>query len=187
MAHKAILELNGLAAVGGRLKVTYDLASTEAQGQTLGASAYRSGPLFYGDGNSANSAARQATPDADVFGPVGGYGQSSGMSTPIREAIARTSTFQKHHSMPHYNSPSSAYNTPGFSGYGTPPHLAAMGRRLSEPGMLQGLVNQADISARAKLGQGIGGVPRNPSQAIPEQNRVFPERILSGRLRMIDF
>jgi hypothetical protein len=57
-----------------------------------------------------------------------------------------------------------------------------MGRRLSEPGMLQGLASQADIRTRARLGQGLGGIPRNPSQAIPDENIVFPDRILSGKL-----
>jgi len=59
-----------------------------------------------------------------------------------------------------------------------------MGRRLSEPGMLQGLASQADIRTRARLGQGLGGIPRNPSQAIPDENIVFPDRILSGELPM---
>jgi hypothetical protein len=159
MAHKAILELNGLAAVGGRLKVTYD-TTQEVSSPTLGASAYRSGSFAIGN-SSLSSPSHQRYPESDVFGPVGGY---SGPSTPVSTAIARTSTFAKHQSFPIYNSPNSAYQSGPFSGHPTPPHLAAMGRRLSEAGMLQGLVNQADISARAKLGQGIGGIPRNPSQ-----------------------
>jgi hypothetical protein len=48
--------------------------------------------------------------------------------------------------------------------------------------MLQGLTSQADIRTRARLGQGLGGIPRNPSQAIPDENIVFPDRILSGKL-----
>jgi len=48
--------------------------------------------------------------------------------------------------------------------------------------MLQGLASQADIRTRARLGQGLGGVPRNPSQAIPDENIIFPDRILSGEL-----
>jgi hypothetical protein len=48
--------------------------------------------------------------------------------------------------------------------------------------MLQGLASQADIRTRARLGQGLGGIPRNPSQAIPDENIVFPDRILSGKL-----
>jgi hypothetical protein len=58
---------------------------------------------------------------------------------------------------------------------------------MSEPGMLQGLTGRADIAARTRVGQGIGGVPRNPAQAIPEINRIFPDRIISGKLSGILF
>lgn len=53
--------------------------------------------------------------------------------------------------------------------------------------MLQGLASQADIRTRARLGQGLGGVPRNPSQAIPDENIVFPDRILSGKLLLAKY
>ncbi|WVQ70183.1 uncharacterized protein L199_008408 [Kwoniella botswanensis] len=67
------------------------------------------------------------------------------------------------------------------SGYDTPAHLLALSRRLHEPGTVEGLINNADIEARARQGQGIGGHwNANDRKAIPAHNRVFPERILSG-------
>ncbi|ORY33730.1 RNA recognition motif 2-domain-containing protein [Naematelia encephala] len=67
------------------------------------------------------------------------------------------------------------------SQFRVPAHLTAMSRRITEPGALQGILDQVDISARAKRGQGIGGHWHpNDRQAIPERNRVFPERIVSG-------
>ena len=67
-----------------------------------------------------------------------------------------------------------------------PPHIAAMGRRISEPGTLESIMSKLDISVRTRMGQGIGG-PYYPhdKQAIPEGNRVFPERILLGVCRML--
>lgn len=67
------------------------------------------------------------------------------------------------------------------SDYETPPRILSLSRRLSEAGTVQGLVNRADIAARARQKQGLGGHwDFNDCKAIPEQNRVFPERIMAG-------
>lgn len=67
------------------------------------------------------------------------------------------------------------------SDYETPPRILSLSRRLSEAGTVQGLVNRADIAARARQKQGLGGHwDFNDRKAIPEQNRVFPERIMAG-------
>ena len=63
-----------------------------------------------------------------------------------------------------------------YEQYDVPPHLLAMGRRMTEPGALRSMVSKDDIPARTRQGDGLG----NYNQGIPEQNRVFPERILSG-------
>ncbi|KIR26853.1 hypothetical protein I307_05003 [Cryptococcus deuterogattii 99/473] len=66
------------------------------------------------------------------------------------------------------------------SDYETPPRILSLSRRLSEAGTVQGLVNRADIAARARQKQGLGGHwDSNDRKAIPEQNRVFPERIMA--------
>ncbi|ODO03398.1 hypothetical protein L198_02245 [Cryptococcus wingfieldii CBS 7118] len=68
-----------------------------------------------------------------------------------------------------------------FSGADTPPRMLSLSRRLSEAGTVQGLVNKADITARARQRQGLGGHwDANDRKSIPEQNRVFPERIVAG-------
>lgn len=60
------------------------------------------------------------------------------------------------------------------------PHQAqAIPRQITEPAALQGLLNQMDISARARQRQGWTAADR---QAIPEENRVHPERILHGKV-----
>ncbi|OWZ80203.1 hypothetical protein C365_01154 [Cryptococcus neoformans Bt85] len=67
------------------------------------------------------------------------------------------------------------------SDYETPPRILSLSRRLSEAGTVQGLVNRADMAARARQKQGLGGHwGANDRKAIPEQNRVFPERIMAG-------
>jgi len=156
--------------------VTYDLSPPGVADHTLGSSVYSPGAFNFAPERS-NRSASTSSQNADIFGPVGSS-QHSRSSVGVPRP-PRSTTFQKHHSFP----------TPGASNmynydpaYPTPPHLAAMGRRLAEPGMLEGLASQADISARARVGQGLGGVPRNPSQAIPAPNVVFPERIFSGKL-----
>lgn len=69
------------------------------------------------------------------------------------------------------------------SDYETPPRILSLSRRLSEAGTVQGLVNRADMAARARQKQGLGGHwDANDRKAIPEQNRVFPERIMAGEV-----
>ena len=184
MAAKAILQLNGVAAAGGKLKVLYDLSSPESP-YTLGSAAYR--PVYFG--SSANQTSQRsptASTDVDVFGPTQRHGFERSMSLAQLQPhtpVTQTSVFRKHMSQPQLMSsspldreqdPYGKYSLPVSA---VPNHLTAMGRRLSEPGTLAGLASQADISARLMNGQGIGGIPRSPSQAIPEQNRVFPDRV----------
>lgn len=182
MASRAILELNGLAAAGGRLKVTYHIPPKEST-FTLASASPRS--VLFGPPN-ANPSQPLRQPassqqDADVFGPI----ERTRSHEPYSRAAfvtpdTRSSVFRKHVSQP--LPPSERYDGAhaGYSLLTTPLHLTAMGRRLSEPGMIADLASRADISARARIGQGLGGVPRSPSQAIPEQNRVFPERVFAG-------
>lgn len=180
MAAKAIQRLNGVPAAGGKLKVLYDIAASETP-YTLGSAAYRPSLLASPTAGSSQRSPTEVS-DADVFGPITRYT----VQRPISEAQQQpytpatpTSTFRKHHSQPLTSSPMAQQEDTyrGQSLPTTPLHLMAMGRRFSEPGMLAGLASQADISARVRIGQGLGGVPRSPSQAIPEQNRVFPERV----------
>lgn len=184
MAYRAVRELNGLAAAGGRLKVTYHIPPRESS-YTLASASQQSNLLGHSLGPSSYpsrlSTAHQA--DADVFGPVEGTsGPYQQASYPATRGESRTLTFRKHFSQPITPSDRMEGGYAGHSLPSTPLHLTAMGRRLSEPGMIADLASRADISARARLGQGLGGIPRSPSQAIPEQNRVFPERVLAREL-----
>ena len=63
-----------------------------------------------------------------------------------------------------------------------PSHIEAFGRRARDPAVLQGVLNSIDITARVRSGQGLGPTydPRD-RQRIPEENRVIPERIISGQ------
>lgn len=184
VAAKAILQLNGVAAAGGKLKVTYDIASTESSSYTLGSAAYRSGPFSPMHAEQSGPSSSEAYDAADVFGPVSRHvnERATTMNPHNPHALGpQASTFRKHLSQP--LTPSIRHDDPyhGYSLPTTPLHLAAMGRRLSEPGMLADLASRADISARVRVGQGLGGMPKSPSQAIPEQNRVFPERVFNRK------
>lgn len=188
MAAKAILQLNGVAAAGGRLKVLYDLAAPESP-YTLGSAAYRPSVFGSSTGESSQRSPTESA-DVDVFGPTTRHVVNRPMSAAQqqpRAPVTPTTTFRKHASVPLTLSPFNRQEDPyrKYSLPATPVHLMAMGRRLSEPGMLAGLARQADISARLRNGQGLGGIPRTPSQAIPEQNRVFPERVANRKLSRI--
>lgn len=75
-----------------------------------------------------------------------------------------------------------AYRTAAEVAHRTPTTTAD--RRLSEPGGVQGLVSQMEANARARQQRqghpwsGVGG--QNERQAIPPENRVYPERVLAG-------
>lgn len=180
------MRLNGLAAMGGHIKVTYDLTSPVA---TLGSLAHQGGPMTP---NQHHRAVQQGPMSAeteyhDVFGPTDRPipAHTNAYASP---PSARSAVFRKYYSQP--MTPSSPSRVEdgypiGQSLPTTPLHLAAMSQRLSEPGVLADLASRADISARARIGQGIGGIPRSPSQAIPEQNRVFPNRVFDGKLTPI--
>lgn len=80
-----------------------------------------------------------------------------------------------------------------------PPHLGEIGRRATDAA-LQTVLDQMDLTARARqrqgpMGQGsmsaplspaaltpraVSGWPQNDRQAIPPENRVYPERIAAG-------
>ena len=61
-------------------------------------------------------------------------------------------------------------------------HVESFRRRAEDPAVLQGLLDNMDISARVRHGEGVGGHwdPRD-NKRIPEENRVIPERIVAGR------
>ncbi|KAL1413545.1 hypothetical protein Q8F55_001319 [Vanrija albida] len=58
-----------------------------------------------------------------------------------------------------------------------PTQVQGIPRQMTEPAALQGILNQMDLSARARQRQGWTAADR---QAIPAENRVHPERILHG-------
>ncbi|KAK1924784.1 RNA recognition motif 2-domain-containing protein [Papiliotrema laurentii] len=60
-------------------------------------------------------------------------------------------------------------------------HVESFRRRAEDPAVLQGLLDNMDISARVRHGEGVGGHwdPRD-NKRIPEENRVIPERIVAG-------
>ncbi|RSH78323.1 uncharacterized protein EHS24_002042 [Apiotrichum porosum] len=60
-----------------------------------------------------------------------------------------------------------------------PPKVSPISRHLSDPGALQGMLNQMDHNARARRRQSVGWSTPD-RQAIPPENRVFPERIVAG-------
>jgi hypothetical protein len=86
----------------------------------------------------------------------------------------------------HASTNSSTMHSSGTHGlYRTdlPLQIEAFGRRSQDPAALQSLLNDMDISARVKQGQGLGR-PDDPRdrQRIPVQNRIIPERLISGML-----
>ncbi|WVQ78027.1 hypothetical protein IAT38_000108 [Cryptococcus sp. DSM 104549] len=209
-AAQAIALLDGQTAGQALLHVNYlssnpfasavpTLARTASGGLTLGSAAYVPGAL----GRTTSHTPRpESTSSSDLFG----YSYSTGVSasshsnlhTPSTSSYGRLRTDDVFSNRPptslqaeresadsaRYHSPASGPWTPDAGSpaeYETPPHILALSRRLSEPGTVQGLVNRADIAARARQRQGLGGHWNvNDRKAIPEQNRVFPERIMSG-------
>ncbi|WWC90114.1 uncharacterized protein L201_005047 [Kwoniella dendrophila CBS 6074] len=163
---------------------------------TLRSAAYAPGKLGVNDPTYRRQL--DSTDSSDVFG----YPASAGASNSSSLHTPKSSTFNRIRSDQDVfgsRKPSSLYSTASQSGYSTPrswdrasmigsqtgyetpAQLLALGRRLHEPGTVQGLINNADIEARARQGQGLGGHwNNNDRKAIPAQNRVFPERILSG-------
>jgi hypothetical protein len=133
--------------------------------------------------------------DGDVFGPYpisGGINSSGGASTPRSPPSSQgrnNRSFASNSSPYRFNSPSRHDNEQRSFEFGseTPPQLAAMSRRISEPGALQGILHGMDISMRARRGDGIGSSwnPRS-RQAVPEANQVFPQRILAGAWELIN-
>lgn len=170
------------------------------QGYTLGSAAYiggnfRSSP-FLRSISVPEHLQQNAPAGVDPFSPLRGMlgdtSSSLSNSSAVRvnyelkpPSAPITPVFMKRSSAPvgtrYTGNDSLASPFAASTGYDAPPHLVALERRMSEPGALQGIFNKMDISARARNGQGLGG-HWNPldRQAIPEENRVFPERILSG-------
>ncbi|WVQ71588.1 hypothetical protein IAR50_001128 [Cryptococcus sp. DSM 104548] len=137
---------------------------------------------------------------SDVFS-FGQSGESTGVHTPSSATFSRLRskddifTSRSASLSPvkrEISSSGSGYNTSSpwarrgstpavFSEADTPPRMLSLSRRLSEAGTVQGLVNKADITARARQRQGLGGHwDANDRKSIPEQNRVFSERIVAG-------
>ncbi|WWD15844.1 hypothetical protein CI109_100268 [Kwoniella shandongensis] len=210
-AAHAIKLLNGQKAVEAILHVGYLIPnrphSSAVQGSapaasfTLGSAAYTPGSLsrVYQDNRSRTD----STASSDVFGySHSTEGSSTGqLRTPTSSVFGRVRSendvFGARSPSSVYSNnwapvpPNTRYPTPQTSDrasihsshhdYDAPSHMLALGRRLGEPGTVQGLMNRADIAARARQRQGLGGHWNlNDRKAIPEQNRVFPERILSG-------
>jgi len=157
---------------------------------TLGSAAYNPGSFLHAGamGNAASTSSKdrhpigddpflvdpsQATPEPFATIPTGATSDTTyRYKTPPGET-----SFQ---GMRHSDGPR---ESGGYAYHETPPHLTAMGRRMTEPGALQSIVNRCDISARSRQGHGLGSsYSPHDKQAIPEQNRVFPERIVSGEL-----
>ncbi|KAK8869880.1 hypothetical protein IAR55_000448 [Kwoniella newhampshirensis] len=199
-AHEALLHVAYLypdSSTANRMQTPSTPAS-----YTLGSAAYNQGSLprgYSGDRfpraestassdvfswsytTEGSSLSQLRTPTSSVFGRVKSENDVFGMPSPSSVHSS------KRESAP----PGTRYPTPSSRGrysihsshknYETPPQMLALGRRLGEPGTVQGLINRADIAARARQRQGLGGHWNlNDRKAIPEQNRVFPERILSG-------
>lgn len=66
-----------------------------------------------------------------------------------------------------------------------PPKVSPISRHLSDPGALQGMLNQMDHNARARRRQSVGWSTPD-RQAIPPENRVFPERIVAGECNIVE-
>nr|XP_019013455.1 uncharacterized protein I206_01522 [Kwoniella pini CBS 10737]OCF52236.1 hypothetical protein I206_01522 [Kwoniella pini CBS 10737] len=199
-ATKAIEALDGQMADKALISVSHiqpntTVPQTTASNSryTLGSAAYVPGKL--GQRSSAAFSQVSSPTSSDVFGyDTSTDSASTPLQTPRMSAFGRVRSdgdvFSPRKPSSIYSSASqsrhaSGYSTPlswdRASGYETPNHMLALGRRLHEPGTVQGLINNADIEARARQGQGLGGhFNANDRKAIPAQNRVFPERILSG-------
>ncbi|WVQ98656.1 hypothetical protein IAU59_005787 [Kwoniella sp. CBS 9459] len=204
-AASAITLLNGQKAGYARLHVSYLYATANyptahsSSGFTLASAAYTPGALA---GNISRD--NLSTASSDVFGHTGSTtegGLFSQLNTPASSIFRRvrseqdvfgsrppSSVFspnrQSMASSNRYSSPSSWDRNSivgSQSGYETSSQMLALSRRLDEPGTVEGLANSADIEARARQQQGLGGHwSLNDRKAIPAHNRVFPERILSG-------
>ena len=153
-------------------------------------------PLVQGYSNS------WGTRDNDAYYPGRDYSAttpSTRQGTPITPATSlgysyndqatgdyqTFTTSNKHRSLPPTIKVSSDSNAGDSYLFGTPSNLVAMNKRMSEPRQLENKVDRLDIFARARVGQGIGGhCDPKDRQRIPEENRVFKERILSGRFTM---
>ncbi|WWC61201.1 uncharacterized protein I303_103781 [Kwoniella dejecticola CBS 10117] len=199
-ATKAIAALDGQTADKALISVSYvrqnnwlHPTATTGSSYTLGSASYAPGKL--GPSRSSDFRHSGSTASSDVFGPTTSIDSASTpLHTPRTSAFGRVRSdgevFMSRKPSSIYSSASQSRNTSGYStplswdrgsGYEAPQHMLALGRRLHEPGTIQGLINNADIEARARQGQGLGG-HYNPhdKKAIPAPNRVFPERILSG-------
>ncbi|KAK6902840.1 hypothetical protein I203_108100 [Kwoniella mangroviensis CBS 8507] len=204
-AAQAISLLDGQKAQQALISVSYlhstanpALATANSSKYTLGSVAYFPGRI--GPAGSSTRSQSDSIAGSDVFGYTTSTEASSPIHTPRTAPFSRISSdsdvFNSRKPSSIYSTASQSRNTSGYStpqswtrtstvgsqsGYDTPAHLLALSRRLHEPGTVEGLINNADIEARARQGQGIGGHwNANDRKAIPAHNRVFPERILSG-------
>ncbi|WRT67061.1 uncharacterized protein IL334_004027 [Kwoniella shivajii] len=203
-ATQAIQLLDGQKAGQALISISYlhaPLGSAQPisnpTGYTLGSAAYIPG-TFSGRALSGRSQSDEST-SSDVFGPkkTAQTRSSSHFGTSITSSFIRARSNQdvfggRDSSSIYSTAPSSSrFSTPtsldrasvigSQVSYETPAQLRALGRRLHEPGTVQGLMNSADMEARARQGQGLGGHWNlHDKKAVPPQNMVFPDRILSG-------
>ncbi|OCF35437.1 hypothetical protein I316_02989 [Kwoniella heveanensis BCC8398] len=205
-AASAITLLNGQKAGHARLHVSYLYANTNGSRTTTGSSSYTLGSAAYILGGLPRNTSRAGSSAAssEIFGYTGSTTEgsmSSQLNTPassnfrrirseqdvfgprtpssIYSPDRRSAASSTRYSSPHGRHKASTIGSQ--SEYETSSHMLALRRRLDEPGTVQGLANNADIEARARQQQGLGGHWNlGDRKMIPAHNRVFPERILSG-------
>lgn len=185
-AAEAIRQLDGNVLGSSTLRVAYSRPSPAdnqdserlgtGQGFTLGSAAYRTG--IFNRSALSTPLSQQRVSETDVFGAS---------RSPFGAQLPRSigSRFSKHRSLPQNfgpSSPTDEYRSQLHALPPTPINPQATGRRLSEPGLPAGAVENSGMFASGRPGPGMGTRFVNPAQAIPEENRVFPERILSGEL-----
>ncbi|KAK4688224.1 hypothetical protein P7C73_g1882, partial [Tremellales sp. Uapishka_1] len=151
-------------------------------GSTLGSAAYSHGGLNISLDGSSSSFPQPIGSGINNRRSVCSIDSSLPTATETPRSDLRRRTFPLQSSYrtdsPHYLEPFG----PGTYRHDAPPHLTSMARRMEigEGGAVESIVDRMDISARVRRGQGLPY--RNPydRQAIPEENRVIPERITSG-------
>ncbi|WVR05109.1 hypothetical protein IAU60_002121 [Kwoniella sp. DSM 27419] len=202
-ASQAIILLNGQKAGEARLHLNYlydasGVVHGPSETYTLGSAAYKRDSFQRGP----TSRARTSSTASDLFG----YSTSNVGTNSTQLQTPTTSVSGRLQAEPDLFSPSSASSAYSINrlsmasipsqpsgiwetasksdwhaDHDAPARLLALRRRLDEPGTIQGLANNADIEARARQNQGLGGHWNvHDRKAIPAHNRVFPERILSG-------
>lgn len=148
---------------------------------TLGSSAYHPGSFSQ---YSASSRLPTRTTSAPASSSQTSSYSSSQPSTPGHESPNTSATLYPT-STSHHPLISGVKFTPGFAGGSylsqRYPNLEAVAHRARDPAMIMGTLNDMDVDARSRYGQGLGARRDIPlRQQVPVRNMVLPERILSG-------